>query len=113
MCCLQSQLGRPRLAQAREQPSIVALSQPAIKTEAPKRISDAEIVADLRSEMNQLAAEDRFSGVVLLSKDGQPLFEHAYGFADHAFSAPNKVDTKFNMASMTKVFTAGSHSAIG
>jgi CubicO group peptidase (beta-lactamase class C family) len=55
--------------------------------------------------MNQLAAEDRFSGVVLLSKDGQPLFEHAYGFADHAFSAPNKVDTKFNMASMTKVFT--------
>jgi D-alanyl-D-alanine carboxypeptidase len=82
-----------------------ALSQPASKTDASSRIGDAEIVRDLRSEMNQLAAEDRFSGVVLLSKDGQPLFEHAYGFADHAFSAPNKVDTKFNMASMTKVFT--------
>ena len=98
-----SGLGAP-LAGAQTVP-IGALSQPASKTEASSRIGDAEIVRDLRSEMNQLAAEDRFSGVVLLSKDGQPLFEHAYGFADHAFSAPNKVDTKFNMASMTKVFT--------
>jgi CubicO group peptidase (beta-lactamase class C family) len=98
-----SGLGAP-LAGAQTVP-IGALSQPVSKTEASSRISDAEIVRDLRSEMDQLAAEDRFSGVVLLSKDGQPLFEHAYGFADHAFSAPNNVDTKFNMASMTKVFT--------
>ncbi len=69
-------------------------------------MSDAEIVKDLRMEMDRLAAEDRFSGAVLFSKNGRPLFEQAYGFADHAFNAPNKVDTKFNMASVTKVFTA-------
>jgi D-alanyl-D-alanine carboxypeptidase len=80
--------------------------QPPTKAEATHRMGDAAIVQDLRSEMALLAAEDRFSGTVLLAKDGQPLFEHAYGSADHAFGAPNKVDTKFNMASMTKVFTA-------
>jgi CubicO group peptidase (beta-lactamase class C family) len=70
------------------------------------RMSDAEIVKDLRLEMDRLAVEDRFSGAVLLSKNGRSLFEHAYGFADRAFNAPNKIDTKFNMASVTKVFTA-------
>jgi D-alanyl-D-alanine carboxypeptidase len=80
--------------------------QPPTKAEATHRMGDAAIVQDLRSEMALLAAEDRFSGTVLLAKDGQPLFEHAYGFADHAFGAPNKVDTKFNMGSLTKVFTA-------
>ena len=99
-----SGLGAP-LAGAQTVP-IGALSQPASKTEASGRIGDAEIVRDLRSEMDRLAAEDRFSGAVLLSKDGRPLFEHAYGFADHAFAALNKVDTKFNLASCTKVFTA-------
>ena len=76
------------------------------KAGATHRMGDAAIVQDLRSAMDLLVAEDRFSGTVLLAKGGQPLFEHAYGFADHAFGAPNKVDTKFNMASMTKVFTA-------
>jgi CubicO group peptidase (beta-lactamase class C family) len=73
---------------------------------AARRMSDAEIVTDIRFEMGRLAAESRFSGAVLFSKNGRPLFEHAYGFANHAFNAPNKVDTKFNMASVTKVFTA-------
>jgi CubicO group peptidase (beta-lactamase class C family) len=76
------------------------------QAEVSHRMRDAEIVKDLRSEMDLLAAEGRFSGAVLLARDGQPLFEHAYGFADHAFGAPNKVDTKFNLASTTKVFTA-------
>ena len=50
-------------------------------------------------------AEDRFSGAVLLAKGGKPQFEHAYGFADHAFNASNKMDTKFNLASVAKQFT--------
>ena len=83
-----------------------ALEQGATRAEQSRRAGDAALVRDLRAEMDLLAAEDRFSGVVLLAKDGQPLFKHAYGFADHAFGARNNVDTKFNMASMTKVFTA-------
>jgi CubicO group peptidase (beta-lactamase class C family) len=41
----------------------------------------------------------------LLAKDGQPQFKRAYGLASVTFQVPNKVDTKFNLASMGKMFT--------
>ncbi|MGE5625253.1 MAG: serine hydrolase [Bacillota bacterium] len=82
-----------------------ASGQPANWADAPGRMTDQEIVADLGSNLDKLTAEDRFSGAVLLAKQDQVLFEHAYGYADHAFNAPNRVDTKFNIASMGKMFT--------
>jgi CubicO group peptidase (beta-lactamase class C family) len=69
-------------------------------------LSDEQIVRDLRASLSELVAQDRFSGAVLLAKGDQLLFEQAYGFADHAFNVPNKVDTKFNLGSMGKMFTA-------
>jgi D-alanyl-D-alanine carboxypeptidase len=87
---------------------LVAYPQRAMGAEAPRRMSDAELVRDLRSHMDRLVEEDRFSGTVLFAKDGKPLFEQAYGFANRAFDAKNNVDTKFNMASMAKLFTATS-----
>jgi CubicO group peptidase (beta-lactamase class C family) len=84
--------------------SAIAQNQTDIRTAGGA--NDQAIVHDLGTEMGLLAAEDRFSGAVLLSKNGKPLFEHAYGLADRAHQAPNNVDTKFNMASVTKVFTA-------
>jgi CubicO group peptidase (beta-lactamase class C family) len=70
------------------------------------RMSDAQIVDDLRSHLNKLVSQDKFSGVVLLARNGKILFEHAYGDADKAFGIPNKVDTRFNLGSMGKMFTA-------
>src|SRR5882757_3461029 len=75
---------------------------------APGKMTDAQIVQDLESQLDRLVAEDRFSGTVLLAKNGKVLFEHAYGYADHAFNAPNKADTKFNLGSMNKMFTGTS-----
>jgi CubicO group peptidase (beta-lactamase class C family) len=69
------------------------------------RMSDAQIIQDLRTHLDKLVAQDRFSGSVLFAKNDQILFEHAYGWADHAFNVPNKVDTKFNLGSMGKMFT--------
>lgn len=73
---------------------------------ASAQMSDPQIVKDLNTHMDALATQDRFSGAVLLAKNGQVLFQHAYGFADHAFDARNTLDTKFNLASMGKMFTA-------
>lgn len=70
-----------------------------------ERVTDAQIIRDLGKNVDRLAAQDRFSGAVLLAKGGKVLFEHAYGYADHAFNVPNKVDTKFNLGSMGKMFT--------
>lgn len=89
-------LGLSGPERAAAQPSATASSQ---------RMSDAEIVAALRARLEQLAAADMFSGAVLLAKNGQVLFEKAYGYADHAFNVPNRVDTKFNLGSMGKMFT--------
>ncbi len=55
--------------------------------------------------VDKAAAEDRFSGVVLLAKDGQPVVTKAWGYADPAKTTPNKVDTKFNLGSINKFFT--------
>jgi CubicO group peptidase (beta-lactamase class C family) len=43
---------------------------------------------------------------VLIAKNGKPILERAYGLASKGFNIPNRTDTKFNLASMNKMFTA-------
>lgn len=52
------------------------------------------------------ARSDRFSGVCMVKCKGHTVFSGAYGFANRAFKIPNKIDTKFDTASITKLFTA-------
>jgi len=47
----------------------------------------------------------RFSGTVLIAKDGEILFQQAFGYASMRFKVPNTVDTKFNLGSINKLFT--------
>src|SRR5690242_14619700 len=63
-------------------------------------------LATIDAHLSALARHDEFSGVVLIAKDGRPVFQRAYGFADRARQVRNRVDTKFNLASIGKVFTA-------
>ncbi|GIH02966.1 hypothetical protein Rhe02_10330 [Rhizocola hellebori] len=46
-----------------------------------------------------------FSGTVLVARPQEAVLKRAYGLADRARNAPNTVDTKFNIASMGKMFT--------
>jgi len=68
--------------------------------------AEAEIGKELGAHLDKLAAEDKFSGVVLVAKDGKPIFVRAYGTADKRGNFGNRVETKFNLGSMTKMFTA-------
>src|SRR6185295_5246399 len=56
--------------------------------------------------VNMLAQADVFSGTVLLAKDGKVLYSGAWGLASKDFNVPNKLDTKFNLGSMNKMFTS-------
>lgn len=47
-----------------------------------------------------------FSGVVLIARHGKPVLERAYGLADRSTGRRNGIDTKFNLASVGKTFTA-------
>ncbi len=61
---------------------------------------------DLKSHLAAEAAADRFSGVVLVAQDGKPILHVAHGLASRRFNVPNRLDTKFNIGSLNKVFTA-------
>lgn len=41
-----------------------------------------------------------------MARDGKPILERAYGVANRATGARNRIDTKFNLASVGKSFTA-------
>ncbi|HCQ04769.1 MAG TPA: hypothetical protein DIT99_30690 [Candidatus Latescibacteria bacterium] len=68
-------------------------------------VFDTELVAEIDKLIQILAAQDRFSGALLLARDGPPIFKQAYGQANKAFHVPNRVDTKFAIHSMNKMFT--------
>lgn len=53
-----------------------------------------------------LAANDQFSGTVLLAHRGRPVLTLAHGMSNVDSSVPNRADTRFGLASITKVFTA-------
>ena len=83
------------------------LLAPAPAPDAPtRRLTDAEVVDQLRGYVDRLARRDVFSGTVLLAKGGKPLFSAAYGEANKDFGVKNTVDTKFNLGSMNKMFTS-------
>ncbi len=69
-------------------------------------LSEKEVVQKTSAFLEELNSRDGFSGAVLIAKDGVPIFKKAYGYANRSFNVPNKVDTKFNLGSMNKMFTA-------
>lgn len=71
-----------------------------------KKLSEKEAARELEAFVKKLAAADVFSGAVLLAKDGVVLYKGAFGMANKDFDAVNKVDTKFNLGSMNKMFTS-------
>jgi CubicO group peptidase (beta-lactamase class C family) len=57
-------------------------------------------------QLARLAAQDQFSGTVLLTYRDKPVLARAYRMADKEKGVPNQLDTIFALASVTKLFTA-------
>ena len=67
---------------------------------------DASLVASVQSLLDELCGNEEFSGTVLMAKGEEVLLEIACGEASKRFHVPNNMDTKFNLGSMNKMFTA-------
>jgi CubicO group peptidase (beta-lactamase class C family) len=80
--------------------------QPGSAAAPAKKLSEAEVTESLTAYLEGLAKQDKFSGVVLIARDGKPFFVKAYGLADKSKNLPNNPETKFNLGSMNKMFTA-------
>ena len=81
-------------------------SEGAISTasSAPKT-SFENVTERLDAFLKSREAEDVFSGVVLIARDGQPMYKKAVGLASKEYNVPNLIDTKFNLGSINKIFT--------
>ncbi len=54
----------------------------------------------------ELEQQEKFSGNVLITRGDSPLYERSFGFASRAWGVPNNPQTRFDTASITKLFTA-------
>ena len=52
-----------------------------------------------------LVRNDHFSGAILVARDGKPIYKRAEGEACKRYHVANRIDTKFNLGSMNKMFT--------
>jgi len=50
--------------------------------------------------------DSEFSGAILVAENDQIIDKRAYGLSSIEYDVKNKIDTKFNIASITKMFTA-------
>lgn len=64
------------------------------------------IVAEARVIIDSYRALGWFSGSVLLAKAGIPIYAASVGFADRESALPNRLETRYNLGSIIKNFTA-------
>ena len=65
--------------------------------------SDAE---KIDAFITPFAQAGHFSGVVLVARDGKPVYEKAFGFANAELGVANTLDTRIGIASITKSMTS-------
>jgi D-alanyl-D-alanine carboxypeptidase len=71
-----------------------------------KPLAESEMIEEIKRQVARRAAEGNFSGVVLIARDDKILLHVARGLAERSFNVPNNLNTKFNLASVGKMFTA-------
>lgn len=71
-----------------------------------KQNNDAQNINSIKQYLKEQATQGKFSGSVLVAKDGEPLLVESAGLANKRFKVPNNKDTRFNLGSLNKSFTA-------
>lgn len=74
--------------------------------QTPAVLSPEQIVSKVDEYMSAAERVDRFSGTILLARDGKPIVSKGYGMANTEWDIPNSPRTAFRLGSVTKQFTA-------
>lgn len=72
----------------------------------PAEKTSSEIKTSLTHYLATEAEQGKFSGSVLIAKNNKVIFEGAYGLASREYNARNTMETRFNLASISKLFTS-------
>ncbi len=73
---------------------------------AERSLTHAGLIDEATQLMARVCDRDVFSGTILIARGEEVLFTHACGEASKRFHVANNLDTKFNLGSMNKMFTA-------
>jgi CubicO group peptidase (beta-lactamase class C family) len=78
------------------------------KEEAPAPLTDAEQSAQLLLDryFMQRYRNENFNGVVLIAHNGRPVYEQTFGYSDISTKEKLTNNTPFELASVSKTFTA-------
>lgn len=71
----------------------------------PVSTSEEAQLRQIGAYLKRLGDAEVFSGVVVIARDGKPVFSRAYGYADRDKKIANTVETPFLLGSMNKLFT--------
>jgi len=74
-------------------------------TISPLSVASAQAPA-LRTTIRDYAAKHSFNGTILVEEKSRTIYHESFGVAERAFAVPFTLDTKFKIASITKLFTA-------
>jgi CubicO group peptidase (beta-lactamase class C family) len=77
--------------------TVISLQSCERKTAVPRNLS---------TQLDSLLTANDFSGVVLLADKGKPVYHKAFGYTDFASKAPMDTSSIFELASVSKQFTA-------
>lgn len=61
---------------------------------------------EVDSFMISYVKDHNFSGTILIQKNDQTQYQNSFGLANRQFSIPNTNETKYKIASITKIFTS-------
>ncbi len=84
----------------------VLISRPPSDIPPPPKLAPAALADATRERAAARARDDRFSGAVLIARNGKTILDEAYGLSDRDAKTPNTVDTQFRFGSMGKMFMA-------
>jgi len=68
-------------------------------------LTGKEAVDAAAAFLDQQTKDDLFSGVALIARGDEVVFQKAYGMASIEYAVPNRLDTRFNLGSINKIFT--------
>jgi CubicO group peptidase (beta-lactamase class C family) len=69
-------------------------------------LTESQAVDEIRALVARIKQKNWYSGTVLAAKGADVLLTDCAGEATKSFHVPNTIDTKFNLGSMNKMFTA-------
>ena len=56
--------------------------------------------------VDRYVEQNNFSGTILIQHQSEIVFDESFGLANLEFTIPNSIDTKYKIASITKLFTS-------